>query len=99
MMRHRVMIMTTGTVYTVTRQEVSLHQRNTAEGKTGMIKICATSSAARSKTGIRSASISNRSSMKKGTMTTMVLITTNLTDSVLPKEGLMQEESGRSPKT
>jgi hypothetical protein len=31
----------------------------------------------------------NRSSTKKGTMTTMDPITTNLTDSILPKEGIM----------
>jgi hypothetical protein len=37
------------------------------------------------KTGIRSTSTLNRSSMKKGTMTTIVPIMTNLTDSILPK--------------
>jgi hypothetical protein len=45
------------------------------------------------KTDIRSASAYNKSIMKKGTMTTTVPITTNLTDSVLPKGGAIQEES------
>jgi hypothetical protein len=104
MMRHRVMIMTTGKVHTGTWQAVSLRHRNMPEGETGMTKICTTSSAAEmhavgSKTSVRSVRVSNRSGMKKGTMTTMVPIMTNLTDTVLPKEGLMQEESRRSPKT
>jgi hypothetical protein len=105
MMRHGVMIVTTGRVRTGTRQEVSLHQRNTVKGEIGMIEICVTSSMAEmhttgSKTGIKSVSVLNRSSTKKGTMTTMVLVTSNLTDSVLLKEGVMQqEESRRSPKT
>jgi hypothetical protein len=51
------------------------------------------------KTDVKSMSVLNRSSMKKGTVTTMVPITTNLTDNVLPKEGVMQEESRHSPKT
>jgi hypothetical protein len=51
------------------------------------------------KTGVRSASTLNRSSVKKGTMTIMVLIMTNLTDSVLLKEGVMQEESRLFPST
>jgi hypothetical protein len=98
------MIMTTGRVRTGTRQAVSLHWRNAVEGETGMTEICATSSAAEmhvagSKTDLRSASVLNRSAMKKGTMITMVTITTNLTDSVLLKEGVMQEESRHSPKT
>jgi hypothetical protein len=99
----RGMIMTIGRVRTGTWQAVSLHQRNAAEGATGMTEICATSSAAkmhaaRSKTGVRSVSVLNRSSAKKGTMTTMDPIMTNLTDSVLPKEGILQEESRRSLK-
>jgi hypothetical protein len=77
-----------------TRQAVSLHWRNMAEGETGMTEICMTSSAAEmyaaeSETGVRSVSVLNRSSAKKGTMTTTVPIMTNLTDSVLPKEGIM----------
>jgi hypothetical protein len=57
-----------------------------------MTKICTTSSTvemhtARLKTGAKSASASNRSSLKKGTMTTTVPIMTNLTDSILLKEG------------
>jgi hypothetical protein len=74
------------------------------EGEIGMTKNCMMSSAAemhtaRLKTGIRSVNILNRSSVKKETMTTMAPITTNLTDSVLPKEGIIQEESRHSPKT
>jgi hypothetical protein len=41
----------------------------------------------------------NRSSVKKGTMTTTVPITTNLTDNVFPKGGAMQEESRLFPTT
>jgi hypothetical protein len=37
--------------------------------------------------------------MKRGTMTTMVPIMTNLTDSVLPRESAMQEESRPFPMT
>jgi hypothetical protein len=93
-MRHRVMIMTTGRVRMGTRQVVSLHRRNVAEGETRMIEICVTSSAAEmhmaeSKIGVMSMSILNRSSAKKGTMITMDPIMTNLTDIVLPKEGIM----------
>jgi hypothetical protein len=69
-----------------------------------MIEICMTSSAvemraAGSKTSVRSVIVLNWSGAKKGTMTTMVPIITNLTGSVLPKGGVMQEESRRSPKT
>jgi hypothetical protein len=104
MMRHGVMIMTTDRVCTSTWQAVSLHWRNVVEGETGMTEIYTTSSTAEmhvagSKTGVRSASVLNRSSVKKGTMTTMVPITTNLTDSVLLKEGVMQEEPRHSPNT
>jgi hypothetical protein len=59
-----------------------------------MTEICPTSSTvemhvARSKSGIGSVSVLNRSGAKKGTMTTMVPIMTNLTDSILSKEGAM----------
>jgi hypothetical protein len=69
-----------------------------------MTEICEMSStaemhASRSKTSIRSVSFLKKSSVKKGTMTTMAPITTNLTDSILLKEGVMQEESRHSPKT
>jgi hypothetical protein len=98
MMKHGVMSMTTGRVLMGTRQAVSLHQRNTAEDETRMTEICMTSSAAEMhmlglKTSVRSASALNRSNVKKGTMTTMVPIMTNLIDSILLKEGAMQEES------
>jgi hypothetical protein len=104
MMRHMVMIMTTHRVCMGTRQAVSLHRRNADEGETGMTEICMMSSVAemhvtRSKTGVRSVSVLNRSNTKQGTMTTMVPITTNLTNNILLKEGIMQEESRRSPKT
>jgi hypothetical protein len=93
------MSLTTGRVRTGTRQAVSLHRRNVVEDETRMIKICMMSSAVEmhvigSKTGVRSISALNRSSVKKGTTTTMVPITTNHTDSILPKGGgAMQEES------
>jgi hypothetical protein len=104
MTRCGVRIMTIGRVCMGTQQAVSLHWRNAADGATRMTEICTTLSAAemhvaRSKTGVRSASFLNRSSTKKGTMMTMVPITTNLTDNILLKEGTMQEESKRSPKT
>jgi hypothetical protein len=70
----------------------------------GMTEIYATSfttemHVARLKIGVRSASALNRSNVKKGTMTNMVPIMTNLTDSVLLKEGAMQEESRLFPMT
>jgi uncharacterized membrane protein len=97
-MKHGVTSLTTGRVLTGTWQAVSLHQRNMAEDETGMTEICAMSSAVemhatRLKTGTRNVSALNRSNMKKGTMTTTVPIKTNLTASVLPKGGTMQEES------
>jgi hypothetical protein len=98
------MIMTTDRVHTATWQAVSLPQRNMVEGENGMTKNCTMSSAAEMhmaglKTDIRSMNILNRSSVKKETMTNMAPITTNLTDSVLPKEGIIQEESRHPPKT
>jgi hypothetical protein len=103
-MRHRVLSLTIGRVLTGTRRVVSLHRRNAAEDDTGMTEIYVTSSAVgmhmvRLKIGARSTSVLNRSSMKKGTMTTMVPILTNLTDSVLSKGGTMQEESRLFPTT
>jgi hypothetical protein len=90
MTKHGVMSLTTGRVLMGNRQAVSLHQRNAAEDETGMTKICTTSSTAEMhvaglKTGPRSTSALNRSNVKKGSMTTIVPITTNLTDSVLPR--------------
>jgi hypothetical protein len=104
MMRHGVMIMTIDRVHMGTSQAVSLHWRNVAKGETRMTEICMSLSAAEmhvtgSNTSIRSVSVLNRICAKKGTMTTMVPITTNLTYSILPKEGIMQEESRHSPKT
>jgi hypothetical protein len=69
-----------------------------------MTEICMTSSTAemhvaRSRTDIRSVSVLNRSSVKKGTMTTMDPIMKNLIDSVLLKDGIMHEVSRHSPKT
>jgi hypothetical protein len=45
------------------------------------------------KTNVRSPIALNRSSMKKGTMTTTIPFMINLIDSILPKGGTMQEES------
>jgi hypothetical protein len=94
MMKHGVMSLTIGKVLIGTHQAISLHQRNTAEDETEMIEICVMSSAAEMhatglKTGIRSVSAVNRSSVNKGTMTTTVPIMTKLTDSILLKEGAM----------
>jgi hypothetical protein len=104
MTKHGVTSMTTGRVLTGTQQAVSLHRRNVAEDKAGMIEICATSSVAEMhvtglKTGVRSTSALNRSNVKKEIVTTMVPIMTNLTDSVLLKEGAMQEELRLFPMT
>jgi hypothetical protein len=92
MMKLGVMSLTTGRVRAGTQLAVSLHRRNVAEGETGMTETCAMSSATKmhttgSKTGVRSASALNRSDIKRGIMTTMVPIMTNLTDSILLKEG------------
>jgi hypothetical protein len=101
-MKHRVMSMIIGKVPMGTRLAASLHRRNAA--KDGITEIYVTSSAAKInvvglKTGARSVSALNRSSVKKETMTTTVPIMINLTDSVLPKEGAMQEESKLFPMT
>jgi hypothetical protein len=84
MTKHGVMIMTTDRVCIGTQQAVSLHQRNMTEGETRMTEICTMSSAiemcaAESKIGLRSMSVLNRNNVKKGTITTMVPIMTNLT--------------------
>jgi hypothetical protein len=88
MMTHGVTSLTTGRVNTGTQQAVSLHRRNTVEDETEMIDICMMSSAVEMhmtglKSGIRSASALNKSSVKKGTMITTVPSTTNHTDSIL----------------
>jgi hypothetical protein len=103
-MKHRVMSLTTSRVHMWNRQAISLPRRSTDEDETGMIEICTISStiemhAARSKISIRSVSTLSRSSVKKGTMSTMVPIMTNLTNSVLLKGGAMQEESRLFPMT
>jgi hypothetical protein len=102
MMKHGVMSLTTGKVLTETQQAVSLHRRNVVEDETGMTEICVTPSTTEMhvpelKTGARSVTALNRSNVKKGTMTTMVPIMTNLSDSILPKGGVMQEESRLFP--
>jgi hypothetical protein len=104
MMKHGVMSLTIGKASTGTQQAVSLHRWNTAEDKTRTIEIYVMSfvvemHAVGSNTGIRGVSASNKSSVKNGTMTTMVRIMTNLTDSVLPKGSAMQEESRLFPTT
>jgi hypothetical protein len=98
MMKHGVTSLTTNRVLTGTWQAVSLHRTNATEDETGMTKICTMSSAIEMhavglKTGVRSVRALNRSSMKKGTMTTMVSIMTNLTDSILLQGRTIQEES------
>jgi hypothetical protein len=103
-MKHKVMSLTTGRVHAGTQQAVSLHQRNAVEDETGMIETCVTSyvvemHAARSKISVRSTSALKRSSVKKGTMISMVSIMTNLTDIILTKGGAMQEESRPFPMT
>jgi hypothetical protein len=90
--------MTIGRVPMGTRLAVSLHRRSADEGEAGMTEFCMMSSTIEMhvvglKAGARSVSALNRSSVKKGTMTTTVPITINLTDSVLLKEGAMLEES------
>jgi hypothetical protein len=51
------------------------------------------------KTDVRSTCALNRSSVKKGTMITTVPIMTNITNSILPKGGTMQEELRLFPMT
>jgi hypothetical protein len=90
MMNRRVMRLTIGRVRTRTQEAVPLHRRNTAKDETETTEICMMSSTeemhtAGLKTGVRSTSALNSSSMKKGTMSTMVSIMMHLTDSVLPK--------------
>jgi hypothetical protein len=97
MMKHGVTSLTTGRVHTGTQLAVSLHRRNVAEGETGMAETCTMSSTAKmhaagSKTSVRRVSTLNKSDVKRGTMTTMVPIMTNLTDSVLLREGAMEEK-------
>jgi hypothetical protein len=63
-----------------------------------MTETCTTSFVAKmhavgSKTSVGSVSALNRSDVKRETMTIMVPITTNLTNSVLLREGAMQVES------
>jgi hypothetical protein len=53
--------------------------------------------AAESKTGIRSTSALNRSSVKKWTMITMVPIMTNLTENVLPRGAQCRRSQGTFP--
>jgi hypothetical protein len=91
-MKHGVTILTIGRVSMGTQQAVSLQRRYMAEDETGRTEICMTSfavemCATRFKIGIRSVSALNRSSMKKGTMTTAVPIMTNLTNSILLNGG------------
>jgi hypothetical protein len=97
------MSMTIGGVPMQTQLALSLHWRNATKDEIEMIKICATSSAVEMhatglKTGARSASALSRSSVKKGTMTTTIPIMINLTNSVLLKEGTMQQESKLFPR-
>jgi hypothetical protein len=104
MMKHGVTSLTTSGVRAGTHLAVSLHLWNVAEGETGMTETCVISSTAKmhatgSKTGVRIVSALNKSDVKRGTMTTVVLIMTNLTDNILPMEVTMQEESRPFPTT
>jgi hypothetical protein len=104
MMKHRVTSFINGSVHAGTQLAVSLHWRNVAKGETGMTETCAMSSVAKmhaagSKTDIWIMSALNMSNVKRGTMTTLVPITNNLTDSILLREGAMQEESRHFPTT
>jgi hypothetical protein len=69
-----------------------------------MNEICMTSTAvemhaAGLKIGVKSVSALNKSDVKRRTTITMVPIMINLTGSVPPKEGAMQEESKPFPMT
>jgi hypothetical protein len=97
MTKHGVMSLTTNRVRAGTQLTLSLHRRNAAKGEIGMNEICAMSSAAKMHANGSKPSV--RSDVKRGTMTTMVPIVTNLTDIVLLKEGAMQEESRTFPMT
>jgi hypothetical protein len=104
MTKHGVMSLTISRVLMGTWLAVSLHWRNMVEGETRMIEICAMSSVAELhvaelKTCVRSTSTLNKSDMKRGTIITRVPNTTNLMDSIPPKEGTMQEESKPFPTT
>jgi hypothetical protein len=101
-MKHRVTSLTIDKVLTGTWQAVSLYLRNAAKDKTGMTEICVTSSTTEIhttglKTDVRSASALNKSNVRKGTMTTMVPIMTNLTDSILPKGAQSRRSQGFFP--
>jgi hypothetical protein len=98
MMKHGVMSLTTGRVSTGIRQEVLLHWRNMAKEETGATEIYVMSSAAGLKTGVRSPSTLNRSSVKKWTMITMVPIMTNLNDSILLKGVQCRRSHGFFPR-
>jgi hypothetical protein len=90
-MKHGVMSVNTGRVPMGARLTISLYLRNVHKDETRMTETCVVSSVTEMhvvglKTGVRS-------SVKKGTITIMIPITINLTDSALLKEGAMQEES------
>jgi hypothetical protein len=96
--------LTTGRVCAGTRPIVSLYRRSTAESVIGMTETCMTSSTVEmhmtgSKTGAQSESTLSRSGTMKGTVITIVLSMTNLTNNAPLKEGIMQEESKHFPMT
>jgi hypothetical protein len=99
MMKHVVTSLTTGRVHVGTRLAVSLHRRNVAEGKAGMTETCTTSSAARMHAAGSKTSVWSTSDVKRGSMTTTVPIMTNLTDNILLREGVMQEDTRHFPMT
>jgi hypothetical protein len=97
MLKHRVMSLTTSRVHAGTQLAVSLHQRNIAKGETRMTETSAMSSAAQMHAAGSKTSV--RSDVKRGAMTIMIPITTDLTDNTLLKKGAMQEESRPFPMT
>jgi hypothetical protein len=97
-MKHGVMSMNTSRVPMGAWLAISLYLRNVPKDETRMTETCVVSSMTEIhvvglKTGARSTSTLNRSSVKKGTITITVPFTINLTDSALLKEGAMQVES------
>jgi hypothetical protein len=100
MMKHVVISLTTRRVHMRTLSNLTPLE----EHRAGKIETCVTSTIAKmntaeSKTDVRSVSTLNRSDVKRGTMTILVPIMTNLIDSAVLKEDTMQEELKPFPTT
>jgi methyl coenzyme M reductase subunit C len=98
------MMMITKRVLMGTQPAASLHWRSTAEEATKTTVTYVTSSAggmhtAKLKIGVEIRSVKSKNSAMKGTMITMVLITTNLTGSDHQKRGISQEASRHTVET